>query len=174
MGLVSLCLHVAHPCTNYALTTLLFSLCRFVWIIDLLVTRPSPHPKVLACPSTLEMLQTREHTRTFYPSVVFTFELVVESTKEFGGASIFARRNLQEWKPTRWKRLYSLSYNNIAPNAKSKTSVSKTKGLEGFTWIKSGVVVKEACKDWKAFSSSIPHEKGWSFWIKQVRGVLIV
>ncbi len=33
------------------------------------------------------MLQAKEHTPTFYPSIVFTFGLVVESIKEFGGAS---------------------------------------------------------------------------------------
>jgi hypothetical protein len=39
----------------------------------------------------------------------------------------------------------------------------KTKGLEKSTIpIKSGVVVKEAFKDWKALAST-PHEKGWSF-----------
>jgi hypothetical protein len=30
------------------------------------------------------MLQAKEHTPTFYPSIVFTFGLVVESIKEFG------------------------------------------------------------------------------------------
>ena len=32
--------------SNHALTNLLFGLCMFVWIIDLLVTHPSPHPEV--------------------------------------------------------------------------------------------------------------------------------
>jgi len=32
---------------------------------------------------------------------------------------------------------------------KSKAHVFKTKGLEGSTWIKSGVVMKEIFKDWK-------------------------
>jgi hypothetical protein len=34
-----------HECSNYALTNLLFSLCRFIWIIYPLITRPNPHPK---------------------------------------------------------------------------------------------------------------------------------
>jgi hypothetical protein len=33
------------------------------------------------------------------------------------------------------------------PIAKSKTFISKTKGLEGFTLIKSGEIVKEAFKN---------------------------
>ncbi len=73
-------------CSNYALTNLLFGLCRFMWEIDLLVNLPSPYPGAPAHPSTLEVLQVRRHAPTPYPSVVFTFRLVVESTKEFGGA----------------------------------------------------------------------------------------
>jgi hypothetical protein len=34
-----------------------------------------------------EVLGARERTLTFYPSVVFTFGLVVESITEFGGVS---------------------------------------------------------------------------------------
>jgi hypothetical protein len=34
-----------------------------------------------------KMLRARERTRTPYPSIVFTFGLVVESIKKFGGAS---------------------------------------------------------------------------------------
>jgi hypothetical protein len=33
-------------------TNFLFGLCKSIWIIDLLVTWPSPHPGDLACPST--------------------------------------------------------------------------------------------------------------------------
>jgi hypothetical protein len=33
------------------------------------------------------MLRTRERTPTLFPSVVFTFGLIVESIKELGGAS---------------------------------------------------------------------------------------
>jgi len=54
----------------------------------MLVTRPSPHPGAPAHPSSFEVLRVKEHTPTPYPSTIFTFELVVESIKEFGGASI--------------------------------------------------------------------------------------
>jgi hypothetical protein len=49
-------LSVHQKCSNYALTNLLFGLCRSVGVIDLLVTFPSPYPKVLTCPSTPEVL----------------------------------------------------------------------------------------------------------------------
>ncbi len=57
--------------------------------------------------------------------------------------------------------------------AKSKKSISKIRGLERSTWIKSGVVVKEAFKDWKALSTSTLQEKGWSFLVNWIRGATI-
>jgi hypothetical protein len=65
---------VHQKCPNYALTILLFGFCRSVWIIDSLVTCPSPHPKALACSSTSEVLRAMEHTPTPYPSIVFTLD----------------------------------------------------------------------------------------------------
>jgi hypothetical protein len=47
----SLCVH--QKCSNYALTKLLFGLCRFMQIIDPLVTHLNLHLRVLARPSTL-------------------------------------------------------------------------------------------------------------------------
>jgi len=44
-------LSMHQKCSNYAPTNLLFGLCRFTWIIDLLVTCPNPHFGALACPS---------------------------------------------------------------------------------------------------------------------------
>jgi hypothetical protein len=74
-------------CSNYALTNMLFGLCKFMWIIDLLVTLSSSHPRVPTCPSTPKMLRARERTPTPYPSIVFTFKLTIESIRELGGAS---------------------------------------------------------------------------------------
>jgi len=72
--------------SKYALINLLFGLCKSKWIIDLLITRPSPHPGALAHPFTFEMLQIKEHIPT--PSFnVFTFELTFESYEKFRGAS---------------------------------------------------------------------------------------
>jgi hypothetical protein len=61
----------APKCSNYALTNLLFGLCKFMWVSELLVNLPSP-------------ISELQHTPT-PPSVVFTFRLVVESIKELGG-----------------------------------------------------------------------------------------
>jgi hypothetical protein len=46
------------------------------------------------------------------------------------------------------------------PITKLETSDSKINGLKGSKGIKSGVVVKETFKDWKALLISTPHEKG--------------
>jgi hypothetical protein len=50
-------------CSKYALTNLLFGLCRSMWIIDPLVILPSPHHKALTCLSTPKMLHDRERTQ---------------------------------------------------------------------------------------------------------------
>ncbi len=67
-------LSVHQKSSNYALTNLLFSLCRFMWIIDPLIIRLNPHLEAPARPSTPEMLRTREHTPTPYPYVFFTLD----------------------------------------------------------------------------------------------------
>jgi hypothetical protein len=63
VNLVNLCSLMVRSCTkkgsNYALTNLLFGLCEFVWVINLLVNLPSPHPKISTHPSTLKMLWPR-------------------------------------------------------------------------------------------------------------------
>jgi hypothetical protein len=70
VNLMSLCVFMVHSCTkncfNYALTNLLFSLCKSMWIIDPLVIRPNPHPKAPACSSTPKMLEARERTNLFF------------------------------------------------------------------------------------------------------------
>ncbi len=80
---------VQQRCFNYALTNLLFGLCRSMSIIDLLVNLLSPHPRAQTRLSTLEMLQARKSAPTPFPFpfIVVTLRLVVESIKELGGAS---------------------------------------------------------------------------------------
>ncbi len=68
---------------------MLFGLCRSLSIIDSLVTHPRPHPRALARPSTPKVLQAKERTPIPYPSAIFTFRLIVESIKEFGGVSLY-------------------------------------------------------------------------------------
>jgi hypothetical protein len=65
-----------------------------MWIIDLLVTHPSPHPESSSRPSNPGMLRTKEYTPTPYSSVIFTFGLIVKSIKEFKGASITMKARL--------------------------------------------------------------------------------
>jgi hypothetical protein len=62
----------------------------------------------------------------------------------------------------------------MAPNAKSKESISKINGLERPPWIKSGVIMKETFKDWKAHFSSSFQMKNWSFQVKQMKGVIFM
>jgi hypothetical protein len=54
----------------------------------MLVNIFNPHLGALTCLSTFEMLQAREHAPTRSLSIIFTFELTVESIKELGGVSI--------------------------------------------------------------------------------------
>jgi len=75
-------------CSSYALTNLLFGLCRSMWVIDLLVNLLSPHPKAPTHPSTPEVLQATNHTPTLSSFDVFTFGLAIESIKEPRGASL--------------------------------------------------------------------------------------
>ncbi len=82
-------LSMHQKCSNYVVTNLLFSLYRFVGIIDPFVILPNPHPKAPTCPSTLKVLRAKKRAATPFPFVVFTFGFAVESIKEFGGASTF-------------------------------------------------------------------------------------
>jgi hypothetical protein len=83
-------------CFDYALTNLLFDLCRSVWIIDLLVTHPSPHLGALGCPSTFEVLQPKECAPTPYPSVVFTLDSHLNLSRSLG---------VHQWK---WHPFHSI------------------------------------------------------------------
>jgi hypothetical protein len=75
---------VHQKCSNYALTNLLFDLCRSVWIIDPFVTCHNPHPKAPTRPTTPEMLWVKEHTSTFYPSIVFILDSQLSPSRSLG------------------------------------------------------------------------------------------
>ncbi len=72
-------------CSNYALTNLLFGLCRFVWIIDLLIILTSLHPRVPTHSSTPKVLQAKELAPNLSPSIVFNFGFTFESIKKSKG-----------------------------------------------------------------------------------------
>ncbi len=55
-------LSMHQKCSSYALTNLLFGLCRFMWVIELLIICPSPYLWALTRPSTLEVLGMKEQT----------------------------------------------------------------------------------------------------------------
>ncbi len=82
-------------CSSYALTNFLFGLCKFVWIIELLVNLLSPHPGAPTRPFTPKVLRTREHTLISFSFVVFAFGFVIESIKELRGAS--KAFHIEEW-----------------------------------------------------------------------------
>jgi hypothetical protein len=79
---------VHQKCSNYALTNLLFGLCMSMWIIDLFVTLPNPHPRALAHPSTPKVLQVGSVPRLLVLLLFSPIRFVIESIKEFRGASI--------------------------------------------------------------------------------------
>jgi len=75
---------VHQKCSNYALNNLLFGLCTFVWIIDLLVIRPSPHLEASVRPFTFELLWAKEHAPIHYPSIVFTLDSHLSLSRSLG------------------------------------------------------------------------------------------
>jgi hypothetical protein len=81
-------LSMHQKCFNYTLTNLLFGLCRSMWIIDSLVTCPSPHPKAPTHPFTPKVVWAKERGQTPCPFVIFTFGFIVEYIQEFGGVSL--------------------------------------------------------------------------------------
>jgi hypothetical protein len=57
--------------SNYALTNLLFGLCRSVWVIDVCHSSQS-YPGAPTCPSTPKVLRAKECAPIPYFSIVFT------------------------------------------------------------------------------------------------------
>jgi len=69
---ICLWLFLAPKCSNYALTNLLFGLCRLVWVSKLLVNLPSPIPELQHAPLPHpKVLRAKECAPTPYSSVVF-------------------------------------------------------------------------------------------------------
>jgi hypothetical protein len=77
-------LSMHQKCSIYALINLLFGLCRSMWVIDLLVTLPSPYPGTPTCPSTPEVLQAKEHTPTLHSFVMFTLDSHLSLSRGLG------------------------------------------------------------------------------------------
>jgi hypothetical protein len=75
-------------CSNYAVTNLLFSLCRFVGIIDPFVIPPNPHLEALACPSSPKVLRAKEHAPTPCFSVGFSLDSHLNPLRSLGARQI--------------------------------------------------------------------------------------
>jgi hypothetical protein len=76
---------VHRKCSNYALTNLLFGLCRFVWVIDLFLTCPNSHPiAVPLYPWSAMNWGAYLNSLSFQ---CFHLGFVVEFIKELGGTS---------------------------------------------------------------------------------------
>ncbi len=90
---------VHQKCFSYALTNLLFGLCRSVWVIELFVNLCNPNLGALTCHSTPKMLRNRECAPTPSTSIVFTFGFTIESIKKLRGASNNAVNEVGKFNP---------------------------------------------------------------------------
>jgi len=82
---ICLCMWFVHaPKVLQLRTNQLFDFCRFVWVIELLVTLPNPHPKAPACPFTPKVLQAKERAPTPYAFVVFTLGSHLNPSRSLG------------------------------------------------------------------------------------------
>jgi hypothetical protein len=83
-------MHVVRSCTKNVIAThnLLIGLCKSMWIINPLITYPSPHPRTLAHPFTPKVLRVKEQTLIIFSSVAFIFGFAFESFKQCEGASV--------------------------------------------------------------------------------------
>jgi hypothetical protein len=70
--------------SSYALANLLFGLCKSVWVIELLVNLPSPHPGAPTCPFTPKVLRAKERAPSHSPSVVLTFRFAMSPSRSLG------------------------------------------------------------------------------------------
>jgi hypothetical protein len=84
----------------------------FVWIVSLLIIHPSLHHGAPACPSTLEVLQTREHTPTSFFFYYFHFwihiwviQIIWGCVNQFDFRPLTIKNHL-EWRACRWRATY--------------------------------------------------------------------
>jgi hypothetical protein len=69
----------------WVLWVLLFDLCKSVWVIELLVNLPSPHPRAPTRPSILEMLWTKERNPNSFSFCCLHLWTCNESIEELRG-----------------------------------------------------------------------------------------
>jgi hypothetical protein len=74
----------APKCSNYAPTTLFFGLCRFVWVIELLVNLPKSHPRAPAHPSTPEVQRAKECAQLLLLPLSSPLDLQLSPSRNLG------------------------------------------------------------------------------------------
>jgi hypothetical protein len=93
-------LSMHQKCSNYALTNLLFSLCKSMWIIDPFVTHSNPHPRVATCRSIPEMLWAKERAPISYPSIIFTLNSHLSLSRVLGVHQFWSTQPHSDLKET--------------------------------------------------------------------------
>jgi hypothetical protein len=69
------------------------------------------------------------------------------------------KRKLTRMETNRMKKIFFPSCESTTPTTKLEVFVSKTKGLEGFAWIKSGVAMKKTSKIERHYQLQFPKKK---------------
>ncbi len=72
----------APKCYNYTLTNLLFGLCKFMWVSEVLANLPGPIPELQHVPLPRSAMNQGTHPNSF-SFYCFTFGFIVESSRSF-------------------------------------------------------------------------------------------
>jgi hypothetical protein len=94
---------VHQKCSSYALTNLLFGLCRSMWVIELFVNLLNPYPEIPSRPSTTKVQWVKKRTPVPSLFVVFTFGLALNPSRSLGvhqRPSTFEVLQVREHAPT--------------------------------------------------------------------------
>jgi len=121
---------------NYALTNLLFGLCKLVWIVDPLVILLNPYFGTPTCPFYPKVLRAKKciPTTSF---IVFIVKLAFESYEEFEGVSEeekWLKRTPRVSREKEWPRVNTKSTRNKKKQPKRGASKGESsRGIRGPT-----------------------------------------
>jgi hypothetical protein len=107
VSLVNPCLPMAHLCTkkciDYALTNLLFGLCRFMWIIEPLVARPNPISELQHAVLPPKCYEPKNVPQLFLLLLSSPFDLQLNPSKNLGVHHNECKRwkNVCYWPPNK-------------------------------------------------------------------------
>jgi hypothetical protein len=85
-----------------------------------------------------------------------------------------SKKKLMKTKTDRMKKVVFFNLWEYGTQCKVKRVHIQINGLERSPWIKSGAIMKETFKDWKAHFASGLQMKIWSFQVKQMKGVTVI